>query len=219
MPISVEPPLDFQALLLLPQQNICLNDSNKIQDRPQGWSRPEHEVVSISLCCTETTATTRGVLTGCLRKNKRSHNGLWVQFKMIAWYKGHGLSNQKACCFASVFISAILKWVKEHEALNTCLINKALSQPLVPVLNCPFPALRAAFQTGPLTYRNLWSTTVFKKGKWLAAWSISENKPSIFKWWITTISCPTEEKHISLCASGVLKGQSQFSLTGHRRSI
>lgn len=137
--------LHFQALLPLPQQYICLNDSNKIQDRPQGWSRPEHEVVSISLCCTETTATTKGVLTGCLRKNKHSHNGLWVQFRMIAWYKGHGLSNQKACCFASVFISAIFKWVKEQEAPNRHLINKALFSALCTSVELPIPSSQSSF--------------------------------------------------------------------------
>lgn len=51
---------------------------------------------------------------------------------MIAWYKGHHLSKQEACCFASVFISAVLKWVKEDKALSRDLINKhfaSTSQP------------------------------------------------------------------------------------------
>lgn len=85
----------------------------------------------------------------------------------MAWAKGHHFSKQKACCFASVLISAILKQVRDDEALNKDLINKVLSQHFAGVLNCLFPALRAAFQAGHSSTMTSQAQRIQKKENYL----------------------------------------------------
>lgn len=153
-------------------------------------------------------APTKGVLTGGLSENKHCQNELWVQVKVIAPSKGHSLSKQKACCFASGFISAILKWVKEDRALNRNLINKVLCSRV----ELPTPSSQRSFPHWTSHLSWLLKPSSSQKGKMICSMKHFRGQ-TIHIQVMNHSSCPIKT-HLCVCFV-LLKSQSLFSLTGH----